>query len=66
MDCHRNQWNRSASEGLGSRSNHANNLSPIAVALMAELDPLRRSFRTQVMRVAFMIGLKAHLDGTLG
>ena len=33
---------------------------------MAELDPLRRLFRTQVMRVAFMIGLKAHLDGTLG
>ena len=32
---------------------------------MGELDPFRLSVRMQVMRVVFMIGLKAHLDGTL-
>ena len=32
---------------------------------MGELDPFRLSVRMQVMRVVFMIGLKAHLDSTL-
>ena len=32
---------------------------------MGEFDPFRLSVRMQVMRVVFMIGLKAHLDGTL-
>ena len=32
---------------------------------MGELDPFRLSVRMQVMRVVFMIGLKAHPDGTL-
>ena len=30
-----------------------------------ELDPLRRSFQWQVMRVLLSIGIKAALDGTL-
>ena len=30
-----------------------------------ELDPLRRSFQMQVLRVFLSIGLKAMLDGTL-
>jgi hypothetical protein len=32
---------------------------------ITELDPMRASFRWQVWRVAFMIGLRAMLDGTL-
>jgi hypothetical protein len=32
---------------------------------IGELDPFRLSVRMQVTRVVFMIGLKAHLDGTL-
>jgi hypothetical protein len=32
---------------------------------IGELDPIRLSVRMQVTRVVFMIGLKAHLDGTL-
>jgi hypothetical protein len=32
---------------------------------VTELDPLRLSFQTQVMRVFLRIGLKAVLDGTL-
>ena len=31
----------------------------------AELDPVRRSFQWQVMRVLWSIGIKAMLDGTL-
>jgi hypothetical protein len=32
---------------------------------ITELDPLRRSFQWQVMRVLWSIGIKAMLDGTL-
>jgi hypothetical protein len=39
------------------RSNHG---GPIT-----ELDPLRRSFRIQVWRIVFAIGVKALLDGSL-
>jgi hypothetical protein len=33
---------------------------------IAELDPLRRSMRMQVIRIVFRIGVKALLDGKLG
>jgi hypothetical protein len=33
---------------------------------VADLDPLRRSFQMQVIRVLLPIGVKALLDGTLG
>jgi len=68
MDCHRHRRNPSAAEGLSRVETTPRGLRPIAVvvALMTELDPLRRSFRMQVMRVVFMIGLKAHLGGRLG
>jgi hypothetical protein len=33
---------------------------------ISELDPLRLSFQTQVMRILLRIGLNAMLDGTLG
>jgi len=33
--------------------------------LITELDPLRRSFQMQVMRVLLPIGIKAALDGSL-
>ena len=33
---------------------------------IGELDPVRLSVRMQVIRVVFVVGAKAHLDGTLG
>jgi hypothetical protein len=33
---------------------------------VADLDPLRRSFQMQVIRILLPIGIKALLDGTLG